>query len=141
MLPRSRSDGDQRNLMGITANLFENKVYGLGVRRFLEVTAFGVPALREGVVGLRRIANCDGDIRASHLTQQPVEQPGASLGTPKVVVMPRISSFGLRSARATANASSISSPISVSMIILSEAFSVPDCAWQSRATMTKLSNM
>lgn len=64
----------------------------------------------------------------SGLAQQAIGDPGARLRVAEVGVTPRISNSGLRSASASAKASSMSSPISVSMMTFSRMSAVED-AW------------
>jgi len=46
-----RTDGDQRDLAGVAANLFEEKSNGIGVGKLGEVAGFGVAALGERGLG------------------------------------------------------------------------------------------
>jgi len=84
------------------------------------MAGFGVAALGESAfrgVGTPAATGISGRPASARKRSRSLARVSVS---PKVVVMPRICSSGLRRARATAKASSMSSPMSVSMITFSE---------------------
>jgi len=113
------SDGDQRNLARVAANLFQDEAHCVGMRWLRIVAAFGVAALGERAFTHGGRTCCHGNFRAAHFGKEAIDKLCAGFGISERVVTPRICSSGLRKASASAKASSTSSPMSVSMITFS----------------------
>lgn len=75
-----RTDGDQRDLARVVADLIEDETYGIGVGRLGEVAGFGVAALREGASGRRGNASRYRDFWVAGFGEKAVEEPSASFG-------------------------------------------------------------
>src|SRR5271169_6554808 len=69
-----RTDRLQRNLARVTANLLEDKVDGLGMRRPREVSALSIAALGEVIIGRGGCARGDWNVRAAGFAEQAVKQ-------------------------------------------------------------------
>ncbi len=72
------TDGDERNLAGVAANLVKEKGDRLRMGRLGEMAGFGVAALGEGALGGRGNAGGYRDVRTSDFGEEAVEELGAS---------------------------------------------------------------
>jgi len=91
-----RTDGDQRDLAGVAADLLKQEGDGIWMRRLGEAAGFRVAALvkvpleGDGAPAAIRMSG------AADFARKRSRSFGASFGVTKVVVMPRICSSGLR---------------------------------------------
>lgn len=78
-----RTDGDERYLAGIAADLVEEKGDGVWVRRLGEMAGFGVAALGESAFRWRRNSGGYEDVRAASFGEETVKKLGAGLRVAK----------------------------------------------------------
>jgi len=106
-------------LAGVAADLVEEESDGVGVSGLGEAVVLGVAALRESALGGRGNTSSYRDFRPTSFGKEAVEELGAGLGVTEGGSDAEDLEFGLRRASATAKESSMSSPMSVSMITFS----------------------
>src|SRR6266853_931197 len=75
-----RTDGNQRDLGGVAADLVKQEGDGIGMRRLGVVTGFRVAALGEGALGRRWRASGYQNVGAADFGEETVEEFGASFG-------------------------------------------------------------
>src|SRR5258708_4682374 len=75
-----RTDGDQRDLAGVAADLLKQEGDGIWMRRLGEAAGFRVAALRERTLGGRWRASGYQNVGAADFGEETVEEFGASFG-------------------------------------------------------------